>query len=138
MFMTTNRVSTFDEAFQSRIHMGIRYENLTVKARKEIWMHHVKKIEKLEDQKSETFKDQDFVELARRVMNGRQVCFPFEIFISGRLLIQFYRSRMPSSRLSPLLLRRRIPSLWHISSVFWTCRRNSKTTCVVDLVSRNR
>lgn len=45
LFLTTNRVETFDEAFQSRIHMGIRYENLTAKARKKIWMHHVGKVE---------------------------------------------------------------------------------------------
>ncbi|CAI6334154.1 unnamed protein product [Periconia digitata] len=44
LFLTTNRVATFDEAFQSRIHMGIRYENLGMKARKKIWMHHVGKV----------------------------------------------------------------------------------------------
>lgn len=74
LFLTTNRVETFDEAFQSRIHMGIRYENLSSKARKEIWMHHVRKIEALENQKSVPFKDSDFVELSKKVLNGRQVC----------------------------------------------------------------
>jgi DNA polymerase III delta prime subunit len=47
LFLTTNRVETFDEAFQSRIHMGIRYDNLEAKARRKIWMHHVGKVEQM-------------------------------------------------------------------------------------------
>jgi hypothetical protein len=80
LFLTTNRVETFDEAFQSRIHMGIRYENLTPKARKKIWQHHVGKVEKMAKEESEgkgekmmPFKDTDFDELSKRNMNGRQV-----------------------------------------------------------------
>ncbi|KAH9870865.1 hypothetical protein J1614_006437 [Plenodomus biglobosus] len=49
LFLTTNRVETFDEAFQSRIHMGIRYENLSAKARREIWKWHVGKVESMRD-----------------------------------------------------------------------------------------
>lgn len=78
LFLTTNRVATFDEAFQSRIHMGIRYENLTTKARRVIWEHHVGKVlemaDKNEEQKCKTFQGSDFDELAKKVMNGRQVC----------------------------------------------------------------
>lgn len=85
LFMTTNRVETFDEAFQSRIHMGIRYENLKPQARKKIWQHHVGKVEKMAMDESEEkgkdnsekvkpFKDSDFDELSKRNMNGRQVC----------------------------------------------------------------
>lgn len=74
LFLTTNRVATFDEAFQSRIHMGIRYENLTNKARKEIWQHHVKKIEAMENQSSVPFTDVDYNELSKKTLNGRQVC----------------------------------------------------------------
>lgn len=78
LFLTTNRVSTFDEAFQSRIHMGIRYEQLTVQARKKIWMHYVGKVLAMDDgegdKKTRAFADADFEELSRKVMNGRQVC----------------------------------------------------------------
>ncbi|KAI8941869.1 hypothetical protein NX059_003066 [Plenodomus lindquistii] len=49
LFLTTNRVETFDEAFQSRIHMGIRYENLSSKARREIWKWHVGKVESMRE-----------------------------------------------------------------------------------------
>ncbi|CAO2653481.1 Nn.00g028920.m01.CDS01 [Neocucurbitaria sp. VM-36] len=80
LFLTTNRVETFDEAFQSRIHMGIRYENLSAKARKKIWMHHVGKVEQMAEQKKDEkkkklkpFTEADYDELSKRVMNGRQI-----------------------------------------------------------------
>jgi hypothetical protein len=99
LFLTTNRVETFDEAFQSRIHMGIRYENLQAKARKKIWQHHVGKVEQMgreaevakknkngtkessekegKDAKAKEvikpFTEADFDELSKRSMNGRQV-----------------------------------------------------------------
>jgi hypothetical protein len=106
LFLTTNRVETFDEAFQSRIHMGIRYENLPAKARKKIWMHHVGKVEKMgreaeeerekKDAKSKTneevvkekevvkpFSEADFDELSKRSMNGRQVCISLLSWFRG-------------------------------------------------------
>lgn len=37
MFLTTNRVETFDEAFQSRIHIALKYNDLDRKAKRIIW-----------------------------------------------------------------------------------------------------
>jgi len=37
MFLTTNRVETFDEAFQSRIHIALKYSDLDRKAKRIIW-----------------------------------------------------------------------------------------------------
>lgn len=37
LFLTTNRVGHFDEAFMSRIHVSIGYERLDEKARGQIW-----------------------------------------------------------------------------------------------------
>ena len=37
MFLTTNRVQTFDAAFQSRIHISIDYPELDAKSRRQIW-----------------------------------------------------------------------------------------------------
>lgn len=37
MFLTTNRVQTFDAAFQSRIHISLEYSELDKKSRKGIW-----------------------------------------------------------------------------------------------------
>lgn len=79
LFLTTNRVATFDEAFQSRIHMGIRYENLTIKARKKIWIHYIGKVLAMDGDstKSKVFSDSDYDELSKKVLNGRQVCALF-------------------------------------------------------------
>lgn len=101
LFLTTNRVETFDEAFQSRIHMGIRYDNLKPPARKKIWQHHVGKVEKMavaerenvkDKQIVKTFTDADFDELAKKNMNGRQV---YDLIIARFLgfVDMWYRSR---------------------------------------------
>ena len=37
LFLTTNRVGTFDEAFKSRIHMSLWYPTLSHKSTKRIW-----------------------------------------------------------------------------------------------------
>merc|ERR1711939_202393 len=37
MFLTTNRVNTFDTAFQSRIHISLNYPDLSLDSRKAIW-----------------------------------------------------------------------------------------------------
>lgn len=38
LFLTTNRVTTFDPAFKSRVHLALKYNALTVQARKELWV----------------------------------------------------------------------------------------------------
>lgn len=37
LFLTTNRVKTFDEAFQSRIHVAVQYKELNDKQKGRIW-----------------------------------------------------------------------------------------------------
>lgn len=37
LFLTTNRVGQFDEAFASRIHLSLGYKRLDDKARGQIW-----------------------------------------------------------------------------------------------------
>ncbi|KAK5724159.1 hypothetical protein LTR17_013540 [Elasticomyces elasticus] len=37
MFLTTNRVQTFDAAFQSRIHISLNYQELDKKSRRTVW-----------------------------------------------------------------------------------------------------
>eukprot|EP00742_Colponemidia_sp_Colp-10_P002382 GILJ01002539.1.p1 GENE.GILJ01002539.1~~GILJ01002539.1.p1 ORF type:complete len:820 (-),score=187.19 GILJ01002539.1:123-2531(-) len=37
LFLTSNRVAVFDEAFQSRITVGLKYEPLTKRSRAEVW-----------------------------------------------------------------------------------------------------
>ena len=37
MFLTTNRVTTLDEAFKSRISIAIKYRDLDKDARRQVW-----------------------------------------------------------------------------------------------------
>ncbi|KAF8464690.1 hypothetical protein BDZ91DRAFT_729637 [Kalaharituber pfeilii] len=46
MFLTTNRVEKFDPAFKSRIHMAMRYQDLTEEARTEVWRNFLGKLPK--------------------------------------------------------------------------------------------
>ncbi|EMC99821.1 hypothetical protein BAUCODRAFT_30235 [Baudoinia panamericana UAMH 10762] len=39
MFLTTNRVQTFDAAFQSRIHISLQYKELDAKSRRTVWQN---------------------------------------------------------------------------------------------------
>ncbi|KAK3376253.1 P-loop containing nucleoside triphosphate hydrolase protein [Lasiosphaeria ovina] len=45
LFLTTNRVGTFDDAFTSRIHVILHYEPLTVQDRRTIWENFIKKLQ---------------------------------------------------------------------------------------------
>jgi hypothetical protein len=152
LFLTTNRVETFDEAFQSRIHMGIRYENLEAKARKKIWQHHIGKVEQMgreaeaerksrngngnkevkEDKAAEVMKpftEVDFDELSKRRMNGRQVCFL--MWFLGVCTDSCGRSRTRSRRRSRLHSLRSRSSAWSTSSVCSRWLRRLRMTCGV-------
>ncbi|ELR07645.1 hypothetical protein GMDG_08500 [Pseudogymnoascus destructans 20631-21] len=71
MLLTTNRVRDFDEAVQSRIHVGIKYSPLGVNTRKVIWRSF------LEKAKTETgdavYSDKQLNVLAKHSLNGRQI-----------------------------------------------------------------
>ncbi|KAF1992207.1 hypothetical protein K402DRAFT_415902 [Aulographum hederae CBS 113979] len=73
LFLTTNRVETFDDAFQSRIHVALRYEQLSPKAKKEIWKMFLEKVRVMEKVETAPFKETDFDMLARNNLNGRQI-----------------------------------------------------------------
>jgi SpoVK/Ycf46/Vps4 family AAA+-type ATPase len=72
LILTTNRVGTFDEAFQSRIDLAIRYDPLTAELRLQIWKHCLRLNQKdakvnIEDLQSHLH------ELASHDFNGRQI-----------------------------------------------------------------
>ncbi|CAI6334819.1 unnamed protein product [Periconia digitata] len=68
MFLTTNRVNTFDPAFQSRIHISLDYPELSVKSRRTVWKNF------LENSSQEhTVTKAELDELARMNVNGRQI-----------------------------------------------------------------
>ncbi|KAI9773296.1 MAG: hypothetical protein M1839_002156 [Geoglossum umbratile] len=67
MFLTTNRVKTFDEAFQSRIHFALRYGKLSKSAREKVWVAFL--------QRSGTsyVKSSELKKLIEKDINGRQI-----------------------------------------------------------------
>jgi len=64
LFLTTNRVKCFDEAFHSRISVALKYNDLTDQSREVIWTN------LLESAKITGF---DVKELAKHKLNGRQI-----------------------------------------------------------------
>jgi hypothetical protein len=37
MFLTTNRLTIFNDVFQSRIHLAMKFGDLIIRAKKAIW-----------------------------------------------------------------------------------------------------
>ena len=70
MFLTTNRVETFDPAFQSRIHISLEYQELSPKSRRQVWVNF---LEPLSVEKRHCLTDSQIDKLARMSMNGRQI-----------------------------------------------------------------
>lgn len=73
LFLTTNRVETFDDAFQSRIHIALRYGDLTTKAKRSVWKMFLEKVRAKDGVETVKFTEKDFDALARHNLNGRQV-----------------------------------------------------------------
>lgn len=70
LFLTTNRVATFDEAFHSRIHISLCYSALTVEAREQVWRNFGERMEGGVDLTGE-----DYKRFAKEEegLNGRQI-----------------------------------------------------------------
>jgi SpoVK/Ycf46/Vps4 family AAA+-type ATPase len=65
MFLTTNRVTTFDDAFRSRRYFAIKFGDLSTKAKKKIWETFLQKIP-IENKVS----GEDIDNLSRKNFNG--------------------------------------------------------------------
>jgi SpoVK/Ycf46/Vps4 family AAA+-type ATPase len=79
MFLTTNRVKTFDEAFKSRISVAIQYRDLDESARRRVWENFLKlaevKIinETSDDGTSPYVTTEQLHKLASKHLNGREI-----------------------------------------------------------------
>ena len=73
LFLTTNRVETFDAAFVSRIHLSLRFQNLTTKAKRTVWKLFIGRVKKQEGAEFGSITEQDLNDLSRREVNGRQI-----------------------------------------------------------------
>ncbi|KAF2135366.1 uncharacterized protein K452DRAFT_330132 [Aplosporella prunicola CBS 121167] len=69
LFLTTNRVETFDAAFSSRIHLSLTYPDLDVASRRKVWSNFFSNLERAGHNISETQLDT----LASINMNGREI-----------------------------------------------------------------
>ena len=67
MFLTTNRVTTFDDAFRSRITFAMKFDDLSIKAKKKIWETFLQKVP------TKKVSDKDIDGLSQKNINGRQV-----------------------------------------------------------------
>jgi hypothetical protein len=72
LFLTTNRLMTMDTAFQSRIHLAIKYPDLTPPMRRSIWQHFITQLDVGEKEaKRELMSRLD--DLQEWELNGRQI-----------------------------------------------------------------
>lgn len=71
LFLTTNRVKTFDEAFLSRIHISLHFHTLTVDARRSVWTAFLAKAGVKIG--TDGISVGEFNKLIERDINGRQV-----------------------------------------------------------------
>jgi SpoVK/Ycf46/Vps4 family AAA+-type ATPase len=71
MFLTTNRVETFDPAFQSRIHISLDYPELSIDSRRTVWKNFLAASKAQGQPNSITESQLDTLSLMH--MNGRQI-----------------------------------------------------------------
>ncbi|GKT42861.1 ATPase family AAA domain-containing protein 3B [Colletotrichum spaethianum] len=68
LFMTTNRVRTFDDAFKSRIHVPLKYDDLPRESRMRVWRNFLDNVEGGAD-----VDEAGYEKLAEGKLNGRQI-----------------------------------------------------------------
>ncbi|KAK3990328.1 hypothetical protein QBC44DRAFT_394606 [Cladorrhinum sp. PSN332] len=78
LFLTTNRVEAFDDAFTSRIHVTLHYKKLGEEERARIWMHNFERLERDSNNKvfiPQSTKEFAFDSPAMRALrwNGREI-----------------------------------------------------------------
>jgi len=74
LFLTTNRVKTFDEAFLSRIHVALHFTELSTESKVQVWKAFLRKVSALaEDGIEGGITEEQITELSTRDINGRQI-----------------------------------------------------------------
>jgi ATPase family protein associated with various cellular activities (AAA) len=77
LFLTTNRVENIDDAISSRIHVMIKYKELSSTNRRELWEAFLDKGSP--SSRGSILSKQEMLELSRKKLNGREVCFFLKI-----------------------------------------------------------
>ena len=75
LFLTSNRVKTFDEAFQSRVNLAVHFKELSTAQRKKVWRLWIERLGSENIGDEEKFKEelQEGGELEKAELNGRQI-----------------------------------------------------------------
>jgi len=71
LFLTTNRMNTFDSAVLSRIHLPLKYEPLKKEAREGVWLFFIKQARTTAGHAA--YNDKVISDLAENKLNGREV-----------------------------------------------------------------
>ncbi|KAF9527921.1 P-loop containing nucleoside triphosphate hydrolase protein [Crepidotus variabilis] len=69
LFLTTNRVKAFDEAFLSRIHVALHFSTLSLDSKAQVWKAFISKM----GEDVEPLTPAQIEDLAKRDINGRQI-----------------------------------------------------------------
>jgi len=72
LFLTTNRLETMDAAFQSRIHVAIKYNPLAPAVRRQIWENFIKRLDQREAEGKRELLDH-LDDIQEWELNGRQI-----------------------------------------------------------------
>lgn len=71
LFLTTNRITTFDLAFKSRVHLALKYKALDPDARRTLWKNFINRTSS--EVNMNTWHDSVLDRLAAVDLNGRQI-----------------------------------------------------------------
>lgn len=92
LFLTTNRVGAFDDAFISRIHISLYYPDFTEEDRKQVWKTF---FDKLEDERGDIMRvpigTKDYTEgqeVRALKWNGREIRNGASILLSSTLMLR--------------------------------------------------
>ncbi|KAI0837773.1 P-loop containing nucleoside triphosphate hydrolase protein [Hypoxylon sp. FL0890] len=100
MFLTTNRVASFDPAFESRIHLTIHYPQLDFESRLHIWRIFVEP-----RSANSSVDEKELEDLARPDLNGRQIKNIVKI---ARLLATRDKTPLTLTHLKTVLMAKRV------------------------------
>lgn len=97
LFLTSNRVATFDSAFKSRIHVPLKYTDLTFESRKEIWKNFLRN--RTTDVEIDVA-DSHLDSLASAELNGRQIK---NVIRTAKSLAQYHGEKLGYDKLQQVI-----------------------------------
>ncbi|KAK1971110.1 P-loop containing nucleoside triphosphate hydrolase protein, partial [Colletotrichum sublineola] len=95
LFMATNRVCTFDDAFKSRIHVPLWYDELSPASRARVWRNFLKGVEGSAD-----VDEAGYDALAEAPLNGRQIK---KVVRTAKSLAMYKRRRLDLGQLQQVV-----------------------------------